>query len=158
MDVNDIKESEYILVAEDIHKNFEGLVALDGASVSVKKGGLIALIGPNGSGKTTLFNVITGWTAKTEPRNPEREGIPSDVVVQEGGIDRFARHKEVSASHSGKGIKQTETEFGQVLFDDEKIDDLFAHEIALKGMLRTFQTTRNWPRLTVLENLLVAPF
>ncbi|HKZ40790.1 MAG TPA: ATP-binding cassette domain-containing protein, partial [Candidatus Hodarchaeales archaeon] len=77
--MNDIKESEYILVAEDIHKNFEGLVALDGASVSVKKGGLIALIGPNGSGKTTLFNVITGWTAKTEPRNPEREGIPSDV-------------------------------------------------------------------------------
>ncbi|MCJ7617011.1 MAG: ATP-binding cassette domain-containing protein [Desulfobacterales bacterium] len=24
-------------------------------------------------------------------------------------------------------------------------------------MIRTFQTTRNWPRLTVLENLLVAP-
>ena len=31
------------------------------------------------------------------------------------------------------------------------------HEAALTGMLRTFQTTRNWPQLTVLENLLVAP-
>lgn len=29
--------------------------------------------------------------------------------------------------------------------------------IALKGMVRTFQHTRNFPRLTVLENMLISP-
>ena len=58
-------KEEDVLVAEDIHKSFGGLNALDGASVVVKKNKIIALIGPNGSGKTTLFNVITGWLTKS---------------------------------------------------------------------------------------------
>lgn len=45
----------------------------------------------------------------------------------------------------------------KVVFENSRIDGLSAHEAALTGMIRTFQTTRNWPRLTVLENLLVAP-
>ncbi|MFW9915628.1 MAG: ABC transporter ATP-binding protein [Candidatus Thorarchaeota archaeon] len=46
---------------------------------------------------------------------------------------------------------------GSVELENVRIDGLTAHEAALTGMMRTFQTTRNWPKLTVLENLLVAP-
>jgi ABC-type branched-subunit amino acid transport system ATPase component len=55
------------------------------------------------------------------------------------------------------GADVTSSEGGSVRFEGEVIDGLSAHETALTGMMRTFQTTRNWADLTVLENLLVAP-
>ncbi|MFW9929014.1 MAG: ABC transporter ATP-binding protein [Candidatus Thorarchaeota archaeon] len=146
-----------ILIVDDIHKHFEGIVALDGTTVAVKKNKLISLIGPNGSGKTTLFNVITGWLSKTNPRNPEEEPLTeTDDVYTLGLLDRllFFRKKRKGQNIPKKFLSQ---ETGSVKFQNEKIDGLSSYDIALKGLMRTFQTTRNWPKLTVLENLLVAP-
>jgi branched-chain amino acid transport system ATP-binding protein len=49
-----------ILVVERVKKSFDGFVAVNGVSFSIKKGELCSIIGPNGAGKTTLFNLITG--------------------------------------------------------------------------------------------------
>ena len=50
-----------ILAVEDVHKSFGGLKALNGVSLTVKRGSITGLIGPNGSGKTTLFNCAAGF-------------------------------------------------------------------------------------------------
>jgi len=50
-----------ILEIKNLYKNFDGLKAVDGLSFEIKKGSIVALIGPNGSGKTTIFNLITGF-------------------------------------------------------------------------------------------------
>src|SRR5262249_23172262 len=49
-----------LLSVTGIAKHFGGVVALDGADLTVETGTITGLIGPNGAGKTTLFNVVSG--------------------------------------------------------------------------------------------------
>lgn len=49
-----------MLVAENVSKKFDGLMALDKISLELKEEEILALIGPNGAGKTTFFNILSG--------------------------------------------------------------------------------------------------
>lgn len=46
----------------DLSKDFDGIKALAGVTLSVGKGETFGLIGPNGAGKTTLIRILTGQT------------------------------------------------------------------------------------------------
>ncbi len=46
---------------------------------------------------------------------------------------------------------------GRVLFRGTRVDGLKPHKLAHMGMIRTFQLSRVFPRMTVLENMLLAP-
>lgn len=52
--------SEIILEAQNLRKEFGGLVAVDDVSVQIRRGSRHSIIGPNGAGKTTFFNLLTG--------------------------------------------------------------------------------------------------
>jgi branched-chain amino acid transport system ATP-binding protein len=54
-----------ILSVENVIKDFDGLRAVNGASLHVNEGEIVGLIGPNGSGKSTLINVISGLAPAT---------------------------------------------------------------------------------------------
>jgi branched-chain amino acid transport system ATP-binding protein len=54
-----------MLTAVNVVKDFDGLRALDGVSISVPAGKIVGLIGPNGSGKSTLINILSGMTPPT---------------------------------------------------------------------------------------------
>ena len=49
------------LEARGVTVRFGGNVAVDGVSITVRRGELVGLIGANGAGKSTLFNAISGF-------------------------------------------------------------------------------------------------
>ena len=49
-----------MLCVENLHKTFDGFVAVSSVDLTVDERETHALIGPNGAGKSTFFNLITG--------------------------------------------------------------------------------------------------
>jgi ABC-type branched-subunit amino acid transport system ATPase component/ABC-type branched-subunit amino acid transport system permease subunit len=56
-------DGSVMLELTDLKRNFGGVRAVDGVSLSVRSGQVHGLIGPNGSGKSTLVNVVSGLYA-----------------------------------------------------------------------------------------------
>jgi ABC-type Fe3+/spermidine/putrescine transport system ATPase subunit len=50
----------------EVTKRFGPLTAVDGASLTVAKGSIVALLGPSGCGKTTLLRMIAGFEQPDE--------------------------------------------------------------------------------------------
>lgn len=105
------QEATPCLSLHGVSKNFGGLIAVNGITLSLQPGARKALIGPNGAGKTTLFNLISG------------ELMPSAGRITYGGKD---------------------------------ITRIPPYRRASLGLARTFQITNLFPKLTVLENILLS--
>jgi branched-chain amino acid transport system ATP-binding protein len=49
-----------ILEAQEVRKEFGGLIAVNDVDFVIPRKTIVSLIGPNGAGKTTFFNILTG--------------------------------------------------------------------------------------------------
>ena len=82
----------------DVHKHFPsagGLVrAVDGISLKIEKGEIVALLGTNGAGKTTALDMVLGLTKPTSGEVSVLGGTPTSAihagrisaVLQTGGL------------------------------------------------------------------------
>jgi branched-chain amino acid transport system ATP-binding protein len=81
-------QPDNLLVAEQVRKEFGGLVATDDVDFTIPRGSIVALIGPNGAGKTTFFNQITGVYVPTSGSivfdGVEVVGKPPHSIVELG--------------------------------------------------------------------------
>jgi branched-chain amino acid transport system ATP-binding protein len=57
-----------LLVADQIRKEFGGLLAVNDLDFTIPERSIVSLIGPNGAGKTTFFNMLTGLYKPTSGR------------------------------------------------------------------------------------------
>ena len=99
-----------LLRAQNISRQFGGLLAVDGVSFDVYPGEVLTLIGPNGAGKSTVFNVISRIYPQTA---------------------------------------------GQLEYRGEDLGAVAPHQIAWRGIARTFQNIELFEHATVLSNLLI---
>jgi branched-chain amino acid transport system ATP-binding protein len=60
-----VPATEECLVVDELHRNFGGVRAVDGASFTVERGRITGLIGPNGAGKSTVLAMIAGAVRPT---------------------------------------------------------------------------------------------
>lgn len=49
-----------LIIAENLHKKYGKVVAVNGLNLKVNEGSIMGLIGPNGAGKTTTIKIILG--------------------------------------------------------------------------------------------------
>jgi putative ABC transport system ATP-binding protein len=90
---NDSSAGEGALIsAFDLHKRFGASVALDGLSVEVRGGEVVAVLGPSGSGKSTLLLCLAGIFAPDDGEVVYRGrslGSLSDAVLTRLRRDEF---------------------------------------------------------------------
>jgi len=92
---------------EGVSRRFGAFAALDGVSLDIPSGGLVALLGPSGSGKTTLLRVIAGLE------------LPDEGTVRFGGHDvagRQPRDREVGFVFQHYALFRHMTVFENVAF------------------------------------------
>jgi len=58
--VNSMAEENRLLTVQGLAKAYKGRRVVNGVSIHVNAGEIVALLGPNGAGKTTSFNMIVG--------------------------------------------------------------------------------------------------
>jgi ABC-2 type transport system ATP-binding protein len=49
-----------VIVAKNIHKKYDDIVAVNGISFDVRRGEVFGMLGPNGAGKTTTVEILEG--------------------------------------------------------------------------------------------------
>jgi branched-chain amino acid transport system ATP-binding protein len=79
----------------DITVRFGGLAAVEGLSLDLGRGEILALIGPNGAGKSTAFNVVTGFQSPNAGRvrfeGADITAEPPYRIAERGLVRMFQR-------------------------------------------------------------------
>ena len=60
-----IPQSDFVIETTDLTKRYGEVVAVDGLSLRVPRGGVFGFLGPNGSGKTTTMGMLLGLVHPT---------------------------------------------------------------------------------------------
>jgi|SRR6476469_2424669 putative ABC transport system ATP-binding protein len=97
--------TEPLLVATDLVKSFGPTKALDGASMSVRAGEVVAVMGPSGSGKSTLLHCLAG------------------IIQPDEGTVTYAGN-ELSAMPDGPRSALRRTDFGFVFQFGQLVPEL----------------------------------
>ncbi len=132
---NTAKTPINVLHMQDITMQFGGVVAVNGLTLDVNQGEIVALIGPNGAGKTTAFNCVTGIYEPTF-----------------GQVDFMG---ETILSNTPKG-KMKKNYLGEVTPGPISVISSTPDVITKRGIARTFQNIRLFGQLTVFDNVLIA--
>src|SRR5262245_41558153 len=76
--------TESVASLDTVTRRYGKTVALDGVSLDIRRGELLALLGPNGAGKTSAISLWLGLTEPDTGRAMLLGGSPLDVDRRRG--------------------------------------------------------------------------
>ena len=95
---------EPAVVLDGVVKRYGARTVLDGVSLAIGRGEVVALLGPNGAGKTTAVEIVEGYRSRDSGsvmvlgQDPAIGGralrARVGLMLQDGGVDRRARPRE----------------------------------------------------------------
>lgn len=101
---SDEATAEAAVVIRDLAKRYGDRAVLDGISMAVDRGELVALLGPNGAGKTTTVEIVEGYrradggSVRVLGQDPVAGGpglrARVGLMLQDGGFDPRAAPRE----------------------------------------------------------------
>lgn len=130
-------QNENILEVKNLIKIYDGLVAVDGVSFSIKKGEIVGLLGPNGAGKTTTIDMILGVVEQT---NGDVFIMGKNIKQHRSEILEQVNFTAVSANIPGNlSIKENLFIFG-MLYDVKNIKERIDEVIKLLNLEKHINT------------------
>ena len=126
--------AEPAIAIEGLVKRYGDRTVLDGVSLSIRPGELVALLGPNGAGKTTTVEIVEGY------RRPDGGRVL--VLGQEPSTGGRALRARVGLMLQGGGIdpraqpRETLVQYGRFHADPRDPDELL-ELVGLRGVART---------------------
>jgi ABC-2 type transport system ATP-binding protein len=125
---------EPAVVLDGVVKRYGSRTVLDGVSLAIGRGEVVALLGPNGAGKTTAVEIVEGYrprdggTVTVLGQDPATGGrglrARVGLMLQDGGVDRRARPRE------------TLVQYGRFHADPRDPDELL-RLVGLDGLAQT---------------------
>lgn len=162
-----------LLELKDVTKQFGGLTAVDGLSLSMEKGEILGVIGPNGAGKSTAFNCIAGVFPPTKgevvfdgqvingqkPWDLCKKGLARTFqIVKPFASKSVLYNVTVGAFATTSGRAEAEAKAIEVLkllnFDDKKDAKSSDLTIADRKRLEIARALATEPRLLLLDEVM----
>jgi len=84
-----------LLEVKDLTVHYDGALALNNASLTVKDGEFVAVVGPNGAGKTTLLRAISGLLKEVRARAREHPRLSGTITFEGKRIDKLKAYQIV---------------------------------------------------------------
>ncbi|RUP15063.1 MAG: ABC transporter ATP-binding protein [Methylobacterium sp.] len=124
---------EPLLVVENLEVRYGAATALRGASLTVRRGQLVAVIGNNGAGKTSLMRGLTGLVRPSGGR----------VLFKGEEVTRLPAHAKVA-----RGLAMVPE--GRLIFPDQTVEDNLILGAYTHGGLKTAQAKQTLERALAL--------
>jgi putative ABC transport system ATP-binding protein len=136
-----VRSPDYLIEARDVSFEFGETPALRGATVSIREGEILAVMGPSGSGKSTLLHCLAG------------------ILVPKHGEIRFSGQRVDTLAESDRTELRRDT-FGFVFQFGQLVPELTAEEnvalpLLLGGLRRSdaLRRAREWFERLGLDGL-----
>jgi ABC-2 type transport system ATP-binding protein len=101
---------EPAVLLDGVFKRYGSRTVLDGVSLEVRRGEVVAVLGPNGAGKTTAVEIVEGYRDRDGGQVRVLGADPAiggralrarvGLMLQDGGVDRRARPRETLAQYA----------------------------------------------------------